>query len=68
MRYQHVRMEMKMTSKMYVHEKMHVNNKAEMSKACSTCVHRKERNCNISHEVQQSDSLHFRGGSTQSHK
>ena len=47
MRYQHVRMEMKVTSKTYVHETMHVNNKVEMNKACLTYVHRRERNCNM---------------------
>ena len=42
MRYQHVRTEMKITSKTHVHETMHVNNKTEMSKACLTCVHRRK--------------------------
>ena len=42
MRYQHVRTEMKTTSKTYVHETMHVNNRMEMKKACLTCVHRRK--------------------------
>ena len=45
--YQHVRMEMKVTSETYVHETMHVNNRTEMNRACLTCVHRRERNCNM---------------------
>ena len=38
----HVEAEMNSPSKMHIHETMYVNNRMEMNKACSTCVHRRK--------------------------